>query len=182
MALYSASDFTGFSDSFAVPAGSSDVILTGSVDLILPTGITQQVFDTLSTALKCIHFMEQQKLYSLSPNEDVTIINLRSKLLILENTYVNQKMMNMYVFTYHGNQVQAIHRSMADSVSLSNALASVGVRCIGLPWITDSNPKMETDRADEDRPRIQVVDCVYESPTLPHTNLQDSPPITISGV
>ena len=31
--------------------------------------------------------MEQQKLYSLSPNEDVTIINLRSKLLILENTY-----------------------------------------------------------------------------------------------
>ena len=52
MALYSASDFTGLSDSYAVPAGSSDVIFTGSVDLILPTGITQQVFDTLSTALK----------------------------------------------------------------------------------------------------------------------------------
>ena len=30
----------------------------------------------------------------LSPNEDVTIINLRSKLLVLENVYVNQKMMN----------------------------------------------------------------------------------------
>ena len=67
----------------AIPAGSSDVIFTGSVDIILPTGITQQVFGTLSTALKCIHFMEQQKLYSLSPNEDVTIINLRSKLWIL---------------------------------------------------------------------------------------------------
>ena len=72
MALYQASDFIGFSDSFAVPSGSSDMIFTGSVDLILPTGITQQVSDTLSTALKCIHFMEQQKLYSLSPNEDVT--------------------------------------------------------------------------------------------------------------
>ena len=34
MALYQASDFTGFSDSYAVPAGSSDVIFTGSVDLI----------------------------------------------------------------------------------------------------------------------------------------------------
>ena len=64
MALYQASDFTGFSDSYAVPAGGSDVILTGSVDLILSTGITQQVFDTLSTALTCTHFMEQHKLYS----------------------------------------------------------------------------------------------------------------------
>ena len=90
--------------------------------------------------------------------------------------------MSNYVFTYHGNQVQAIHRSMADMVSLSEALASVGFRCIGLPWSTDTNPKLETDRADKDRPRIQVVDYVFKSPTLPHTNLQDSPPIIISGV
>ena len=53
MALYPASGFTGFSDSYAVPAGSSGVIFTGSVDLILPTGIIQQVSDTLSVALKC---------------------------------------------------------------------------------------------------------------------------------
>ena len=26
-------------------------------------------------------------------------------------------------------------------------------------------PKMETDRADKNRPRIQVVDYVYKSPT-----------------
>ena len=91
MALFQVSDFTGFSDSYAVPAGSSDAIVTGSVDLILSTGITQQVFDTLSTALRCIRFMEQRKLYSLSPDEGVTIINLRSKIL---------KMMDSYVFTY----------------------------------------------------------------------------------
>ena len=114
MALLSASDFTGYGDSYAIPANSSDVICSGSVDLILSTGSTQQVFGSLSTGLKCIHYMEANKLYSLSPNEDITIINLRSKLLSLENTYINQKMMNSYVFTYHGNQVQAIHRSMAD--------------------------------------------------------------------
>ena len=62
MALFQASGFTGFSDSYAVPAGSSDVIFTGSVDLILSTGITQQVFDTLSSAQGGIHFMEQQQL------------------------------------------------------------------------------------------------------------------------
>ena len=58
MALFSASDFTGYSDSFAAPAGFNDPIFAGSVDLILSTGITQQVFDTLSTGLKCIHYME----------------------------------------------------------------------------------------------------------------------------
>ena len=126
--------------------------------------------------------MEQHKLYSPSPNEDVTIINLRSEFWILENAYINQKMVSSYVFTYHGNQAQAIHRSMADFVSLSDALASVGFRCIGPPWGTDANPKMETGRADKDRPRTQVVDYVYKSPTLPHTNLQDSSPIVISGV
>ena len=91
-------------------------------------------------------------------------------------------MMNSYVFTYHGNQVQAIHRSMADMVSLSEALSSVGFRCIGLPWSTGVNAKLENDRADKDRPRIQVIDYVYKSPTLPHTNLVDSSPIVISGV
>ena len=182
MALLSASDFTGYSDSFAAPAGFNDPIFAGSVDLILSTGITQQVFDSLSSALKCIHYMEANNLYSLSPNEDVTVLNLRSKLLILENTYINQKMMNSYVFTYHGSQVQAIHRSMADMVSLSEALASVGFRCIGLPWSTGINPKLQENRDDKDRPRIQVVDYVYKSPTLPHTNLVDSSPIVISGV
>ena len=91
-------------------------------------------------------------------------------------------MMNSYVFTYHGAEVKAFHRSMADMVSLPEALASVGFRCIGLPWNSDSNPKMETDRADKDRPRIQVVDHLYKHPTTLHTNLQDSAPIVISGV
>ena len=90
--------------------------------------------------------------------------------------------MSSYVFTYHGNQVQTIHRSMADLVSLSEALSSVGFRCIGLPRGTDVNPKMETDRADKDRPRVQVVDYAYKSPTLPHTDLQDGSPIISSGI
>ena len=98
MALLSASDFTGYSDSFAAPAGFNDSIFSGSVDLILSNGITQHVVDSLSSDLKCIHYMEANNLYSLGPNEDVTVLNLRSKLLILENTYINQKMMNSYVF------------------------------------------------------------------------------------
>ena len=182
MALLSASDLIGYSDSFAAPAGFNDPIFAGPVDLILSTGITQQVFDTLSSAPKCTHYLEANNLYSLSPNEDVTILNLRSKLLILGNTYINRKMMNSYVFTYHGAGVRAIHGSMSDTVTLTDALSSVGFRCVSLPWSTDCNPKMETDRADKDRPRIQVVDYLYKSPNLPRTNLLDSTPIVISIV
>ena len=43
---------------------------------------------------------------------------------------------------HHGNQVQAIHRPMGDMVSLPEALASVGFRCSGLPWVTDTSPKL----------------------------------------
>ena len=126
MALFQAGYFSGFNDSYSVPPGVSDSLTTGSVDLILSTGVTQQVFDALSIALKCSNFMETDNSYSSSPNEDTTLINLRSKLLVLENTYINQKMMKSYAFTYYGAEVMAIHRSMADMVSLSDALSSVG--------------------------------------------------------
>ena len=89
--------------------------------------------------------------------------------------------MNSYVFTFHGAGVRAIHRFVADTATLLDALSSVGFRCVGLPWGTDCNPKMENDRADKDRPRIQVVDYLYKSPNLPHTNLLDSTPIIISN-
>ena len=71
---------------------------------------------------------------------------------------------------------------MADTVTLTNVLSSVGFKCVGLPWSTDRNPKMETDRADKDRPRIQVVGYLYKSPNSHHTDLLDSSPIIISNV
>ena len=43
MALFSASDPTGYTSTLAVPSGVSDVLFAGSVELILSTGITQQV-------------------------------------------------------------------------------------------------------------------------------------------
>ena len=51
MALLNSSDPNVYNDASAVPAGSSDVIFSGSVHIILSTGITQQVSDTVSTAL-----------------------------------------------------------------------------------------------------------------------------------
>ena len=116
-------------------------------------------------ALKCMHYMETNALHFRSPNEHIIIIMiLRSKLLVLDNACINQTMMNSYVFTYHGSEVRAIHRSMSEIVSLPEALSSCGLRCVGLPWDTDPNPKMEANRVDRDRPRTQVVDHFYKSP------------------
>ena len=90
-------------------------------------------------------------------------------------------MMNSYVFTDHGSEVRAIHRSMSETVSLPEALASCGFRCVGLSWDIDSNPKMEANRVDRDRPRIQVADYLYKSPNSLYTYLKDASPIIIAG-
>ena len=70
---------------------------------------------------------------------------------------------------------------MSETVSLTEALASCGFRCVGLPWDVESNPKMQENRVDRDRPRIQVVDYLYKSPNSSYTNLKDASPIVIAG-
>ena len=142
MALYVASDFSGYSSTWAVPSGESDPLYTGATTLILSTGVTQTVHDALSTALKQIHYMDSNDLYLMMPNEDISIINLRSKLMILENTYINQKLMNNYTFKYDtSGKVQAVSRSSAVVYNLEDALTNMGFRCVGTPWSTDCNPK-----------------------------------------
>ena len=114
---------------WSVPVDEGIQVSTGSVDLVLSTGVTQQVFDRVSTALECIHYMETNKLYYLSPNEYITIMNLRSKLLIIEHAYINQKMMNSYGFTYHDSEVRAIHRSMSELLPI---VVFVVLVCLGM--------------------------------------------------
>ena len=181
MVLLQSSDFDIYVAAWSVPVQDGIQVFTGSVGLVLSTGVTQLVFDRVSTASTCIQYMEATKLYYLCPNEDITITTLRSQLLVLENTCINLQMMNSYVFTYHGSEVRAIHRSMSETVSLTEALASCGFRCVGLPWDVDSSPKMQENRVDRHRPRIQVVDYVCEPPNSSYTNIKDASPIVSAG-
>ena len=41
--------------------------------------------------------------------------------------------------------------------------------------------KVQDNRVDRDRPRIQVVDCLYKSQNSRYTNLKDASPIVIAG-
>ena len=64
MALLTHTEFDGFSASYINPVGVDvGTLFTGSVDIILSTGVTQSVFDQVSTASKCIHYMESNNLY-----------------------------------------------------------------------------------------------------------------------
>ena len=183
MALYVASDFRGYSATWSVPSGETDPLYTGSVTIILSAGVTQTVFDALSTAMKCIHYMDSNNLYHMMPNEDISIINLRSKLIILENTYINQKLMNNYTFKYDtSKKVQCISRSSAVIYNLEDALTNMAFRCYLTPWATDCNPKLETNQDDDNRPRIQIIDFLYKHTVQGNTNLEDTTLIIPSEV
>ena len=50
--------------------------------------------------------MNSKNMYYLMAGDDITIVNCQTKLLILENTFTNQKMINYYVFSYHGKKIK----------------------------------------------------------------------------
>ena len=51
MALLQSSDFDIYVAAWSVPVQDGIQVFTGSVDLVLSTGVTQLVFDRVSTAL-----------------------------------------------------------------------------------------------------------------------------------
>ena len=103
MTIFTSSDFTGYT--VDTPNGQSgNPIDTGSITLIKSDATTETVFDTLTTALKCLNFMNSKNMYYLMAGDDITIVNCQTKLLILENIFTNQKMINSYVFSYHGKK------------------------------------------------------------------------------
>ena len=161
MVLFTATDFP--SSTVDTPVGETPPVLdTGVISIIKSDGIVEQVFDTLTTALTCLNFMNSRGQYYIMGGDDITIVNCQTKLLILENTFINQKMLNSFVFTYHDKSVMGIHRNLSNLSNLTDALISVGLKVSSVtPW--NNNDDLETSRIDSERPRIKVVDWYYFS-------------------
>ena len=106
MVIFTSSDFTGYTVSTPLleTLAGGTLIDTGGITLIKSDATTETVFDSLTTALKCLNFMNSKNMYYLMAGDDITIITCETKLLILENTFTNQKMINSYVFSYHGKK------------------------------------------------------------------------------
>lgn len=74
MSLFVASDFAN--NSVDVPSGAGSLIDTGNVSIIKSDGTTQIVFDTLTTALKCLNFMNANNMYYItSSDNEISIFN-----------------------------------------------------------------------------------------------------------
>ena len=158
MTIFTSSDFTGYS--VDTPNGQSgNPPDTGSITLIKSDATTEAVFDSLSTALKCLAFMNSKNMCYLMAGDDITIVNCQTKLLILENTFTNQKMINSYVFSYHGKKIKGIHRNLSNMVNLTDALISVGFKTNNI--VFQNNNDLETNRPDAERPRVKVLDWFY---------------------
>ena len=158
MTIFTSSDFTGYTPS--QPSGAASLTDTGSITLIKSDATTETVFDSLTTALKCLNFMNSKNMYYLMAGDDITIINCQTKLLILENTFTNQKMINSYVFSYHGKKIKGIHRNLSNMVNLTDALISVGFKTNNTIFQDNSDL---TAIPDDQRPRIKIVDWYYFS-------------------
>jgi len=157
MTIFTSSDFTGYTPS--QPTGAASLTDTGSITLIKSDATTETVFDSLTTALKCLNFMNSKNMYYLMAGDDITIVNCQTKLLILENTFTNQNMINSYVFSYHGKKIKGIHRNLSNMVNLTDALISVGFKTNNT--VFQNNNDLETNRPDAERPRVKVLDWFY---------------------
>jgi hypothetical protein len=129
-----------------------------SVTLQLSDGTSVVLFDKQTTALRLARYMRQSKQLQVALNEDVTVVSANGgiKLLALENTLQNQKLLTSFVPVYTGDQLLFGHRSMSSVLSLTEALRSVGF-CVktSLPFANNLDLRLGNTG-------IQVIDWRYE--------------------
>jgi len=150
------------------------------VNLIMSDGTTNTIFDNVYTGLNTLEFMMARNQYYLMASDDVMIINVDGvKLLMLETTFMNQKLMNSFSFHYIRGRVRCIHRNLATIMNLTDALISVGYqKNISLAF--GNNYDLQDSLPDVNRPRIQIFDINYvPNPTSSEVGslLEDSPAV-----
>jgi hypothetical protein len=121
--------------------------------------------------------------YYLMASDDVMLINVDGvKLLILETSFMNQKLMNSFSFHYIRGKVRCIHRNLATIMNLTDALISVGYKKSTFVAFAN-NYDLPESLPDVNRPRIQIFDINYELNPISSTAgslLEDTPAINYS--
>ena len=163
----------------------NSVIVTGGVISIIKSDNTiETVFSSVDEALTCLQTMHLNGQYYLQASDDITIINVSgSKLLIIENTMINMKLLNSYCFQYIRGKIRCIHRQLSNIVDLTDALESVGYKTLTSSKFTNNRSLQEAITNNNNRPHIQVIDLNYLSINSTLTDgslLEDSSPIIYS--
>ena len=158
MPIYGANDFVDY----PVETPYQDTKGNGGpVTIILSSGLTETVFNDLDTALRCLNFMNSRKQYYMQVNDDIIVVNISgTKLMILETTMLNQKLLNSFNFIYTRGDVRGVHRNLSSIVSLTDALVFVGYKKSSTAQL-NNNYDLEGNLSDAERPRIKIVDYHY---------------------
>ena len=177
--LFTSSDFSTAVD---VPAGQSGSPPNAahSVQLTLQDNTVINVFDSMETALKCLSTMRAKGQWFLQASEDIVVVSVGTKLLLLEATLVNQKLLQAFAPLYQLGRVLFQHRNVSQLANLTTALQQSGY-CMKatLPFANNYDLKNASNP-----PSIQAVDWYYTAfPTdnSQGTLLEDATPITFTS-
>jgi hypothetical protein len=157
MSLFAEGDFPAAYDipqgESAIPNPSHGVLLT------LQDGNVVSVFSSVLVALQCLRSMKERGQWFLQASEDVVVVSNGSKLLVLEASLVNQKLLQQFSCTAISGRTLFQHRSCSQLVTLTAALQQSGY-CMKAPLPFSGNHDL---RAAPNPPAIQVVDWFYDA-------------------
>jgi hypothetical protein len=158
MALFTEASFPATDYDKPLGVAEAPAHANDPITLQLSDGTSITIFDKLTTALKLARFMRQSSQWQIAASEDVTVVSANGglKLLLMENTLQNQKLLTSFVPVYTGDQLLFVHRSMSSVLSLTDALRSVGFCVKGLPYLNNLDLRLGNTY-------IQVVDYKYQA-------------------
>jgi hypothetical protein len=147
--------------SFVEVTTATHALSVAPVNLIMSDGSINTIFDSVATGLKLLEFMNSRNQYYLQASDDLMVINVDGvKLLLIETSFMNQKLMNSFSFIYSRGKVRCIHRTLASVMSVTDALVSVRYQNNNASAFMN-NYDLQDGLVDASRPRIQVFDYKY---------------------
>ena len=124
MALFSSGDFPL---AFDVPRGETAMLNPAhGVQLTLQDQSVVTVFSTLEVAMQCLRAMKERGQWFLQASEDVIVVSNGTRLLLLEASLVNQKMLQQFSVVDISGRTLFQHRSCSQSATLTAALQQSG--------------------------------------------------------
>ena len=174
--IFTAAQFAGVSYSTPVGQIGAPAHASDAVALTLSDGSTHVVFDTLATALRCLAQMNSAGQWYIQASDEVMVVSVGTKLLLLETTLTNQKLMQTYAAFYStAGQTVFQNKSTSQQNSLTGALQKCGYLMQAAQPFQNNYDLAHAPGP----PNIQIVDWFYLA--NPATSAQGSKLSELAG-
>jgi len=157
MSLFSTGDFPA---AFDIPQGQTSIPNAAhGVLLTLQDSSVVSVFSSVEVAMQCLKAMKERGQWFRQGSEDIVIVSNGSKLLVLEASLVNQKMLQQFSCVDLSGRTLFQHRSCSQIVTLTAALQQSGY-CMKAALRFAGNWDL---RSAPNPPAIQLADWFYNA-------------------